>query len=368
MKLFYILIASLLITGCTVFNEDNNADNFPFHIGTYTSGSSEGIYNCTLNSDGSFDTIKLVGRSSNPSFLVASHDNKFLLATNEVDSSGTGFIESYLLSKDSLIFISRKTSGGAHPCHLDIDSLGNVLVSNYSGGNVGLLNLDSNGYLSELLFIDQHSGSGSTDRQEGPHAHSAYFSPTGQIISADLGTNELWLSLLDESFESLIADDPKKVILDDGAGPRHIAFHPNGKWIYVINELNSTVTHLDYNSQKIIRILKSISTLPEEFNGSNYCADIKVSKDGAHLYASNRGHNSIAIFEIDPETGELGSQGHSPTHGDWPRNFSLSPDDRYLLVANQRSNNIVSFERDEDSGELEYVSQIEAPEPVCILF
>lgn len=369
MRFITYLFICILLSSCINTNNEKEAIDYPFYVGTYTSGFSEGIYKYVLNGDGSFDSIGLAAASINPSFIIKSANNSYLIATNEVDSLGTGFVESFLISGDSLLSINRSYSGGAHPCHLDINDDGIILVSNYTGGNVGMLQLNQDGSLSDLIYVHQHIGRGTTDRQEAPHAHSSYFVPDrNQIISADLGTNELWMSILDKSGKSMLPDDPIKVILDKGAGPRHITIHPNGKWIYVINELNSSITHLDYNKEDIIRILESTSTLPDDFNGVNNCADIHISRNGKHLYASNRGHNSIAIFEINSKTGKLNALGHTTSHGKWPRNFSLTPDDKYLIVANRHSNNIVSFKRDKKTGLLEYLSQVQAPEPVCILF
>jgi 6-phosphogluconolactonase len=156
--------------------------------------------------------------------------------------------------------------------------------------------------------------------------------------------------------------------MPDGAGPRHISIHPDRKWIYVINEFNSSVSLVTERKNGRYELNNSYSTLPKKFNGDNYCADIHVSKDGKFLYASNRGHNSIAIFKIDQNEGSLNLIGHEPTKGKWPRNFAISPDEKFIIVANQHSNNIVSFKRDELSGELKYLDEIECPTPVNILF
>ena len=348
----------------TVKNKD-----ISFFVGTYTDGNSEGIYKYALNANGTLDSIGLEATVDNPSFLAKTTDGKYLLAINEIigkDSVGT--IKSFLIENDSLKELSMSSSGGAHPCFVTVNDDGYVLTANYTGGNVGLLHLDENGKLSPLLDLQQHSGKGTTERQQGPHAHSAWFNDNNRVISIDLGTNELWLSHLDTVEKKLVAAMPPTLQMAPGAGPRHLSFHPNHKWIYVVNELNGTVQQVIKTTDSTYTLGSVTSTLPEEYSGENTCADIHCTSDGQFLYVSNRGHNSIAIFKIDPETGNLAGVGFEPVHGNWPRNFTLSPNEDFLLVANQKSNNIVSFKRDTVTGLLEFVGEIQAPSPVCLLF
>ncbi len=366
-----IIIILLILLGCqTNANKpivDNNTNSF--FVGTYTDSESEGIYKYLLQEDGMPKLIGLAARSVNPSYLAMSADRKFLVAANEINNENDGAIESFLVTGDSLAFISRSSSGGAHPCFVSVDKSGFVLTANYTGGNVGLLRLNQNGELTPLLDLQQHSGSGTTERQQSPHAHSAWFHPfRNMIISVDLGTNQLWFSQLDTALQELLPSDPNKLNMKPGAGPRHLVFHPNGNWIYVVNELDGTVVLLKKSEKdKYIKGF-SISTLPAGYSEPNTCADIKVSSDGKFLYASNRGHNSIAMYNVNTNDGSLTLLGHESTRGDGPRNFSLSPNDSYLVVANQHTNNIVSFIRNKSTGLLTYVGQIEAPTPVCILF
>lgn len=342
-----------------------------FYVGTYTEGASDGIYKYELLSDGTMRQVGLVAKSETPSFLAKSSDGQYLIAVNEIQNEQqVGSVESWKISEDSLTFISRSSSGGAHPCHVSINASGYVLTANYTGGNVGLLKLDKHdGQLSDLLDLQQHSGQGSTDRQQGPHAHSAWFVPeSDDVIAVDLGTNELWLSTLDKIQDQLNPSDPYKLLMPEGAGPRHLTFHPNTKWVYVVNELDCTVSLVKKDATGGYHLQTSVSTLPEGYDQPNYCADIHVTQDGQFLYASNRGHNSIAIFSINKENGTLVSVGHESTRGDFPRNFALSPDGKYLLVANQKSNNIVSYQRNKETGILTFAGECEAPTPVCILF
>jgi len=342
---------------------------YSFYVGTYTNSESKGIYKYLLQEDGTIIKIGLAAISENPSFIAMSSDKKFLVAVSEINRNDVGTVKSFLVEEDSLKFVDRSSSGGAHPCFVAVNEVGFVLTANYTGGNVGLLKLTSDGKLSELLDLQQHSGSGTTDRQKGPHAHSVWFEPnSNNVISVDLGTNELIFSQLDRVSRKLVPSNQYKLGMEPGAGPRHLAFHPNSDWIYVINELDCTITQVKKSDTDSYEIGASISTLPEGFTEPNTCADIHVSSDGKFLYASNRGDNSIAIFEVDVHTGNLDLVGHESTRGDGPRNFSLSPDDNYLLVANQHTKNIVSFKRDKVTGLLNYISEIEAPTPVCILF
>ena len=341
-----------------------------FFVGTYTDGDSQGIYQCSINQNGELSEITLLVKAENPSFLAKSEDGQYLLAVNEVSNSDdVGYVSSYIIKGDSLIFINKKSSGGAHPCHIAANKDNYVVVANYSSGNVGLLQLEADGQLSDLLDIQQHKGNGSHSRQEAAHAHSAWFTEEGGLISVDLGTNQLWFSSIDPELRTFLPDEPATFDMEDGAGPRHLVFHPDQPWIYVVNELTSSVSLLKEDSETgNYSIFQTISTLPGEYTDANTCADIRISSDGKFLYASNRGHNSIALFEVDSNNGKLQTIGHELTRGETPRNFSLSPDGTFLLVANQTSNSIVSFKRDITSGLLTYVSEIEAPAPVCILF
>jgi len=366
-KLFPLVLALILISCKNKKETTPSMDkNFPLYVGTYTKGDSKGIYKYILHKDGKLTKIGLAAKSENPSFLAFSSDKKYLLAVNETNpKGGTGSVESFLINNDSLLLINRSSSGGAHPCFVTSNKSGFVLTANYSSGNVGLLKLNKNGELSDILDIQQHVGKG----QKIPHAHSAWFDfDDKSIISIDLGTDELLFSKLDVQQQKLTPSNPYKIRLKSGAGPRHLSFHPNKKWIYVVNELNSTITYLQKNDSGKYDSISSVSTLPKGYSKSNSCADIHISSDGKFVYASNRGHNSIAIFEVNVNNGSLKIIGHESTKGDTPRNFSLSPDGDFLLAANQLTNNIVTFKRDKKTGQLKYISQIAAPTPVCILF
>lgn len=359
-----MIISLILAYGCQSKTEENT----PFYVGTYTFKESKGIYKYQLSSEGKIAKIGLVAEIANPTFLTKTIDNNLLFAVSEVDENGTGFVKSYKILKDSLVMVSTQKTGGAGPCFVAVNGANYVITANYGGGNVGLLQTDSSGKLSSLLNVQQHFGKGTTDRQTAPHAHSAWFHPTkNEVISVDLGTNQLWFSTINKKTNELDFNNPKTLNMAAGAGPRHITFHSNSKWIYVLNELNNTVSLLKENKNGYF-IEATVPTLPTDFKEYSKGADIHISKDGKFLYASNRGHESIVIYKVNPTNGHLEIVGYQPTYGKTPRNFSLSPDERFLLVANQDTNNIVCFKRDITTGKLTYASEISAPNPVCLLF
>ena len=379
MKNYFLTLALLALFSCQPQQQTNEKDEKPtntanetysFYLGTYTENESKGIYKLSVDQQGQLQQPTLVAETSNPSFLTKSKDGKYLIAVNEIDepASKGGTVTSYKISKDSLIHIDTKASGGAHPCFVTTNEQNFILTANYTGGSVGLLQLNEEGKLTELS-IEKHTGKGPTDRQEAPHAHAAYFIPnSNDIVSVDLGTDQLWFSKIVTESNNIKLLSVNKTNVKSGAGPRHLAFHPQQNWLYVINELNSTITLLDKNETGQYQPVTSISTLPATYSEDNFCADIHISADGKFLYASNRGHNSIAVFSIDPTSGNLSNLAHTPVHGKWPRNFALSPDGNFLLVANQYSNNITVFKRNQDTGLLTFTSELGMPSPVCILF
>lgn len=370
MRFYLYIIFCLVLTSSCKFSEEttteSNSEPMEFYVGTYTDAESEGIYKYQLTNEGHIKFVNLAARSDNPSFLTMSKDKQYLLAVNEI---GEGRIESFSIDGDSLTPISSSASGGSSPCYITINDEGLVLAANYSSGTISLLQLDNQGRLSKPLDIQQHSGEGTTSRQQGPHAHSVYFAPkNNEVVSVDLGTNELWFFELDEKGEELKPIAPYKLVMESGAGPRHLDFHPSENFLYVLNELNSTVSVIEKTSDSEYKVRRNYTTLPDDFKGENYGADIHISSDGKFLYTSNRGHNSIAIFAIENGGDTLRLIDTIHVEGDWPRNFSLSPDERFLIVANQYSNNLVSFMRNQKTGKLDFLMSLDAPTPVNVLF
>ncbi|WP_405607099.1 lactonase family protein [Polaribacter sp. Asnod1-A03] len=368
MKYLSTFLLAIFLFGCKKVPETKKINTTSFYVGTYTQKDSKGIYKYSISSEGKLSKKGLVAETNNPSFLAKTKDNQTLLSVDETDKDRTGFVKSFKIEKDTLLFVSESKSGGAHPCFVTVNDKNQVLVANYTGGNVGYLKVDNQNGITNLLSLQQHTGKGTTERQKVPHAHSVWFHPTkNQIISLDLGTNQLWFSSIDEEKNELIYSENKTLKLVEGAGPRHLSFHPNNKWIYVLNELNNTVSLIkEKGGNYFVDFL--ISTLPKGFKDYSNAADIHISKDGKFLYASNRGHNSIVIYEVNSEDGTLKIIDHESVLGKSPRNFSFSKDQKFLLVANQDTDNIISFKRNTETGKLTFVDEIEAPMPVFILF
>lgn len=349
------------------------------YVGTYTQRGSEGIYVYAFDpSTGGLSPLGVATGVVNPSFLVAAPSQRYLYATNEVsavDDMPGGAVTAFEVQEGTglLRWLNQQPSHGAAPCHLSVDQTEQVvLVANYNGGNVAALPIESNGRLAPASDVVQHSGSSAhPSRQQGPHAHSITVDPANRLaFAADLGIDKLLVYRLDLERGRLVPHDVPSVPVRAGAGPRHFAFHPEGNYAYLINELDSTVTAFGYDvDQGRLDTLQTVSTLPQGFEGENTCADLHLSACGRFLYGSNRGHDSIAAFRIDKATGQLSGIGHTPTGGRTPRNFGIDPSGRYLLAANQDSDTIVSFRVDGRTGELEATGAItRVPMPVCVLF
>jgi len=249
-----------------------------------------------------------------------------------------------------------------------------VLIANYAGGSVALLPIQPNGSLGPAAQVVQHTGKGpNAERQEAPHAHCIVPDPSNRFaLAADLGADRVFVYGLDVGSKSLRPIKERDAVMQRGAGPRHIAFHPSLPLVFVANELDSTVATLRFDKARgALSPKATVSTVPADWTGTNYPADIHVAANGRTLYVSNRGHNSIAVFSVAESTGALALDQVVSTDGDWPRNFSLHPSGRWLLVANQRSDSVVVFGRDRDSGRLTPTrppQRIAIPSPVCLRF
>lgn len=341
-----------------------------FYIGTYTKAESKGIYQAEINAEGQFANLKLLASTENPSFMAYTKNRKFLVAVNEATAEGesNGSISSFQIENDSLVLIDKIHSYGDNPCHVTVTEDNYVITSNYTGGNLVLSQLGPNG---KLTYLDskEHTGGTTHPRQEKAHVHSTWIHPeTKDIIAVDLGTNDLWFYELDPSKNRLMPKEQQKLALDSVAGPRHLTFHPkNPNWIYVLNELNATVSLVTYENGKY-NLKSTANMLRETPEGYNASADIHISKDGKFLYASNRGYNAISVLEINSKDGSLTLIDVHEIPGSWPRNFSFSPDEDYLIYANEWTNNIFSLKRDSEKGTLTLTDSIQVPNPVMILF
>ncbi len=347
------------------------------YVGTYTSGESKGIYRLDLDPrTGALTPSGEPTATVSPSFLAFHPSGRFLYAVNETGESRTdesGGVSAFAIDAQSgaLTFLNRQLSGGPAPCHLWLDKQGrHLLLANYWGGSVAVLPVEADGRLAAATQVVRHEGRGvNPERQEGPHAHSVQLDPTERMaLVADLGLDMLVAYRFDGARGTLAPYEKATVRLAPGAGPRHFAFDPGGRFVYVLNELSSTVTALAYDAAgPSFTELQSLSTLPAGFKGENTTAEVVVRPDGRFLYASNRGHDSIAIFARDPATGKLTAAGHRSTLGKTPRNFAIDPTGTFLLAANQDSGSIVVFRIDPRGGGLEPVgAPVRVPQPVCV--
>jgi 6-phosphogluconolactonase len=374
--LLVITLYSCRHQGTAGNNTNDEMTSIRFYIGSYSSAEEPGIYLYDYDIKAKeFTMIQELDGHNNPSFLAVDPNEEFLYAVNEINDyhgDNSGSVSAFSIDKKTgmLSFINRQSSIGAHPCHISVLPDGShVAVANYSGGSLALLPLLENGALEKASGFIQHEGNGPDQRrQRSAHAHSVYPVPGGSwLIAADLGTDNVMAYKVENDGR---LNTPSAVAkMEPGAGPRHIAIHPSGQWIYVINELNSTITWLMFDEGSgAMTVLGSLSTLPEDFEGDNFCADIHVHPGGKFLYGSNRGHNSIAVYEINRD-GKPELIYNEPVRGEWPRNFKIDPSGNLLFVANQNSGNITVFDIDTETGRLTFTgNELEISQPVCILF
>jgi 6-phosphogluconolactonase len=353
-----------------------SAESLQVYLGTYTRADhgSRGIYRCVLDlKTGGLTEPHLAAEAENPSFVEIHPNGRFLYAVSE--AGRTGSVSAYEIDVDSgnLKFLNRRPSGGAGPCHLSIDHAGrNVLVANYGSGSASVIPIQSDGSLAEPTGFVQHEGSSvNPKRQKGPHAHSINVSPDDRFaFVADLGIDKIMIYRLDAQDGTIVAGNPPFVQLKPGAGPRHFAFHPTGHYAYVINELECTITAFRYESASgMLKQVQTVPTLPQDFTGSNTCAEIRVHPSGRFVYGSNRGHDSIAAYRIDPADGTLTLVEHETARVKTPRNFNIDPTGTFCVVANQGSDSVVVFRIDQQTGALEPTGHaLSVPKPVCIRF
>lgn len=347
-------------------------------VGTYTRGESRGIYRFTLDPvSGKTTEPVLAAETVNPSFLALHPSGRFLYAVGETaDFEGrkTGAVSAFAVDEETLELrlLNQRPSMGAGPCHLVVDGTGqNVLVANYGGGSVAVLPIDDDGRLAAPSSVQQHRGSGPNEaRQEGPHAHGLAFDRTGRrVFVADLGVDRVFVYDFDADSGILEPAETAFVALEPGAGPRHLVLHPSGAFLYTVNELHSTVTALRYDAATgALEPIQTVTTLPAGFEGRSTTAEIALSPQGRFLYASNRGHDSLAAFAVSRDSGRLTPLGQVSTGGRKPRHFSIDATGQWLLAANQDSDNVIVFRRDGESGRLQATgTAVSVPTPVCVL-
>src|SRR5208283_3588528 len=354
-------------------------DPILFGTGKILQGKGEGIYVYRLDpSSGALEFVSKTSGITNPSYLAFDATQTYLYAVNELKvyaGKPTGTVSAFAVDQQTgkLKFLNRQPTYGTDPCHVVVDrQRTHALVANFMSGSVCVLRVSDNGSLEEASDFIQHQGS-SIDpvRQQGPHAHSVTLDPSNRFaLVPDLGLDKLMVYRFDAKRGTLEANAVPWIKMKPGAGPRHICFDPGGRFAYLVNELDSTIAVLSYDGRAgTFEHLQTVPTLPEGFGGESTCADIQVSSSGTFVYASNRGHDSIVIYQIDPLTGKLSHVGHEPTQGKTPRSFGIDPSGRFLLVANQDSDSVVTFRIDADSGKLQPTGHVaQVPTPVCVKF
>jgi 6-phosphogluconolactonase len=349
---------------------------FLAYVGTYTTKTnSKGIYAYRYDGEtGKFSSLGVAGESTDPSFVAVHPSRKFLYAVNEAGKSS--MVSAFRLEAKTgkLTLLNQLPALGEDPCYISFDKTGKyALVANYSSGNVGVFPILPDGRLGEHTALVQDSGplGPNKERQEGPHAHWIETSPDNRfVLVSDLGLDEVLVYKFDAAKGTLSPNQPPFVRLKQGSGPRHVAIRPGGKFVYVVSELSSTITAFRFNSKAgTLHELQTVTTLPKDFSGRNDTAEIAVHPSGKFLYASNRGHESIAVFAVHPTKGTLTFLANVATGGKEPRHFAIDPGGNYLLAENQLSNNIVVFKIDLATGGLTPTGDvIDVPSPVDLAF
>ena len=365
------ILPFLFLFPLIMFSQNSEAN---MYVGTYTKkeghvdGQAKGIYLVAQNPvTGSLEMKKTVAEITNPSFVKSGKRGKFLFAVSELGPADgdTGYFYSFGIEENGdLKQLSKLPTGGIAPCHIALDRSGKyAFVSNYMGGVVMVYKILENGELKKWQELKMKN-------PDKSHTHSVKISKDNRhAYIADLGNDKIWTYEFDAATGCLTALPELAAALPEGSGPRHMAFSKNGSFLYSMNELNSTVSAFSINKDGGLENIQHITTLPKNFTGNNSGADIHIHPSGAFLYASNRGHNSIAVYKIDETTGKLEIVEQATIAGKTPRNFALSPYGKFLYAASQDSGNITIFNVDEKTGKLKMQTPIfEIKTPVCLEF
>jgi 6-phosphogluconolactonase len=348
-------------------------------IGTYTEpmphveGKAEGILSCRYDGT-AIGPVRVLASTRNPTYLVLSADRRCLYAVHETatfEGRPGGGVSAFArdVRTGELTLLNSRPSGGVEPCHLDLDPNGRfLLVANYGSGSVAVFELGPGGRLGAMTGHVQHEGSSvHPERQTGPHAHMVSFDPhSGEVLVSDLGLDSVVVYALTES-GALVERPGRRIEMEPGSGPRHVAFHPDGHRLFVVNELGNTLVALRRDGERFVPTAKA-STLPHGFNSHSQAAAVRVSPSGGCVLVSNRGvdSDSIAVFRFDPHDGSLELKQVQPTSGREPREFVFDPDGRFVVVANQDSHTLVVFAFDEGACHLERVTSATVPTPACL--
>jgi 6-phosphogluconolactonase len=363
-----------LAASLPAFRAADHAD-YLMYVGTGSRDPGKGIYAFRFEATGRATSLGLAAEARSPNFLAIHPSRKLLYAVASAGSPNAGAVSAYAIDRGTgkLALLNTAASRGSGPCFVAVDRTGkNVLVAHYGVGSVASMPIATDGRVGEPTAVVEHHGSSvNRERQKEPHAHSINVSSDNRFaVAADLGTDRLEVYRFDAARGTLVPNEPAFATVPPGSGPRHFSFHPGGKFAYVINELGSTVTAFAYDAARgVLTPIQTITTLPAGFQGTNYPAEVLVHPSGKFLYGSNRGHDSIAVFAIDPAKGTLTAVEHVSTQGKWPRNFGIDPSGGYLAVANANSGNVVIFKIAARTGGLKPTGQtFEVPEPLCVRF
>ena len=374
-------LAPVLFAAVALGADRASGSDYLAYIGTYTQKNSKGIYVFRLNSStGKLTPLGLAAETTSPSYLAIHPNHRFLYAVAEVNNFGgqkSGAVSAFSIDRSTgkLTLLNQVSARGSGPCHVMVDPTGKtLLVANYDSGSVAALPVGQDGRLRDASAAIQHHGTSvNPERQEGPHAHCINNSPDNRfVLAADLGLDEVLVYRFDPARGSLAPNDPPFGKTPPGAGPRHFAFHPNGRFVYVINEIQCTASTFSYDAQRgALKLLATVSTVPKDYKVTkdDSTAEIRVHPSGKFVYGSNRGPDSIAVFSVDSTSGTLHPIEYVSTQGKTPRGFNIDPTGSYLIAGNQDSDSLVVFRIDQKTGRLTPTGQkLEAYAPVDVEF
>jgi 6-phosphogluconolactonase len=374
----YFLLVTILFLCALPSSAQSPTHKYFVYVGTYTAKTqSKGIYLYEFSSDtGKLTPKGIAAPAVDPSWIAVHPNGKFLYAANE--SGKTSAVSAYAIDPKSgkLKLLNQLPSLGEDPCHLSFDETGKyLLVANYTSGTVAVFPILPDGKLGEHTAVVKDAGTlgPNKERQEAPHAHwSAVSAHNHFVYVSDLGLDRVLIYKFDDTNGTLTTGEPAghfSAVLGPGTGPRHAVFAPDGKFMYVLAEMKSSVTVFANDNQEVFRSVQEISALPKDFTVRNDAAEIAIDPSGKFLYTSNRGHDSIAIFAIDPAKGTLSPLAIVPTGGKEPRHFAIDPTGHYLLAENENSNTIAEFRIDPQTGNLTSTGELtQVPSPVCLAF
>ena len=377
--LIALFASGIWLVGARSDERPRTMSNYLVYIGTYTGPKSQGIYVYRFAAaTGKLTPLGLAAESTNPAFLAIHPNHRHLYAVNEIakyDGQKSGSVSAFSINHQTgkLTLLNVVASGDPGPCHLVVDQTGKfLLVANYGVGSVAAFPILADGRLGKATAFLPHTGhSVDPKRQEAPHAHSIYVSPDNRfVVSADLGTDQVYVYRFDATQGTLTPNQPPSAAVPPGTGPRHFTFHPSAKFAYVIEEMGSSLTAFSYDAARgVLAPLETISTVPKDYKGYNDCAELYIHPSGKFLYGSNRGHDSITVFAIDPVKGTPTPIQYVLTGGKTPRSFGIDPTGSYLIAANQDSNTLVVFHIDAKTGRLTPTGKKEdVHAPICVMF